>query len=143
MAHRLEANRKERCLLCARSRCRASHERIVTITTISGRSPKAPNDSLGETRELNPESGVRLALNQEAVKDKCCNLSYHNRNVPGFSTIEMSPGYGFTMPKKISEFSCFGSDSFSMDDQPQGCTILVLGMGARGKGQRLFPRSAL
>ena len=38
-------------------------------------------------------------------------VSYHIRNVPGFSAIEMSPGYGFTMPKKISEFSCFGSDS--------------------------------
>src|SRR2546422_7510507 len=36
-------------------------------------------------------------------------LSYHIRNVPAFSTIEMSPGCGFTIPRKKPVFSCAAS----------------------------------
>jgi len=32
-------------------------------------------------------------------------LSYHNRSVPGLSTIEMSPSFDFTRPRKKRVFS--------------------------------------
>src|SRR5207253_5838349 len=65
-------------------------------------------------------------------------LSYHNRNVPALSTIEVSPGCSFTMPRKRSASSCVDSDSFSTDDRPWGCRILVSGMG-RGEGAEPLP----
>jgi len=55
----------------------------------------------------------------------------------------MSPGCGFTKPKKRLAFSFADSGSFSMDDRVQECRIWVSGMGALGKGQSLFPRSSL
>ena len=89
-----------------------------------------------------PVDSRRYAIDWEQVKDGVTFLSYHNRNVPALSTIEVAPGCSFTMPRKRSASSCFDSDSFSTDDRPWGCRILVSGMGARGKGQPLFPRSS-
>ena len=63
-------------------------------------------------------------------------LSYHIRNVPAFSTIEMSPGCGFTIPRKKPVFSCAASLVATDDCWPE--PVWVWGMGARGKGQRPF-----
>src|SRR5439155_19187701 len=52
----------------------------------------------------------------------------------------MSPGCGFTMPKKKLVSSSVDSGFFSKDDRQRARKIFDLGMGARGKGQRLFPR---
>src|SRR5437016_11770184 len=70
-------------------------------------------------------------------------VSYHIRNVPVLSTIEMSPGCGFTLPRKSGRVPLRKS-LFSRDDSEleEGCDV-GSGMGARGKGQRLFPRTAL
>ena len=70
------------------------------------------------------------------VKTQGLGMSYHNRNVPVLSNMEMSLGCRFTMPMKTSAFSFVGSGFFSTDDRRRECTILVSGMGARGKGQR-------
>src|SRR5436305_14609971 len=70
-------------------------------------------------------------------------MSYHNRNVPVLCTIEMSPSCRFTKPQKRSAFSFADIDFFSTDDQAPECRIWVSGMGARGKGQGPFPRSAV
>ena len=58
-------------------------------------------------------------------------LSYHNRNVPVLSTIEMSPGCGFILPRK-RWVSFFVESLVSKDDAKleEGCD-LGLGMGAR------------
>jgi hypothetical protein len=45
----------------------------------------------------------------------------------------MSPGYGFTMPKKKLVSSCPEIFFAAKDEAWRGS---VLGMGARGKGQR-------
>src|SRR5260370_25102997 len=46
-------------------------------------------------------------------------LSYHNRNVPVLSTIKMSPGSGFTLPRK-SWLRFFDKRLASRDDwQPE------------------------
>src|SRR5713226_731121 len=72
-------------------------------------------------------------------------LSYHIRNVRAFSTIEVSPGCGFTMPRKRLVFSSPAS-LVSKDD---GQLAVVdefaegSGMGVRGKGQRPFLCSSL
>ncbi len=63
-------------------------------------------------------------------------LSYHIRNVPGLSTIEMSPGCGFTVPRKKPVFS-FAASLVAKDDWPPDLSGgWVWGKGARGKGQR-------
>src|SRR5437870_290609 len=49
----------------------------------------------------------------------------------------MSPGCGFTMPKKKLVSSYVDSGFFSKDDRQRARKIFDLGMGARGKGQRL------
>src|SRR6476661_6855462 len=69
------------------------------------------------------------AINHEStdVNIRTSDVSYHNRNVPALSTIEVAPGCSFTMPRKRSASSCFDSDSFSTDDRPWGCRILVGG----------------
>ena len=54
-------------MLRARSRCRTSHEMIVTMPTTSAGSPTALNDSWGEIGRR-PEYGWRVALNQERIK---------------------------------------------------------------------------
>ena len=69
-AHRLEAKRQVRCLLGARSRCRTSHERIVTIPTFLADRRKH-STILGGKPRANPESGRRLASNQDGVKGNC------------------------------------------------------------------------
>ena len=84
-----------------------------------------------------------LHLSTAKSQAKIARLSYHIRNVPGLSTIEMSPGCGFTMPKKKLVSSSVDSGFFSKDDRQRARKIFDLGMGARGKGQRLFPRSSL
>jgi hypothetical protein len=61
-------------------------------------------------------------------------VSYHIRSVPSLSTIEMSPGYGFTMSKKKLVSSC---PEIFFAAKGEAWRNLVLGMGARGKGQRL------
>src|SRR5260370_2320862 len=78
-----------------------------------------------------------------AVKAERGRLSYHNRNVPVLSTIEMSPSCGFTLPRK-SWLRFFDESLVSRDDwqREKGCGV-VSGKGARGKGQRPCPRSAL
>jgi len=47
------------------------------------------------------------------------------------------------MPKKKLVSSSVDSGFFSKDDRQRARKIFDLGMGARGKGQRLFPRSSL
>src|SRR5439155_16161170 len=67
-------------------------------------------------------------------------MSYHIRNVPVFSTIEMSPGCGFTMPRKKPVFS-FAASLVAKDDgwpEPVWVWVWVWGMGVRGKGQGPF-----
>jgi hypothetical protein len=66
-------------------------------------------------------------------------MSYHIRSVPSLST-RNAPGYGFTMPKKKLVSS--GPEIF-FAAKGEAWRNLVLGMGARGKGQRPFPRSSL
>ena len=70
-------------------------------------------------------------------------VSYHIRNVPVLSTIEMSPSFGFTLPRNRERVPLRKS-LFSRDDSEleEGCDV-GSGMGARGKGQRPFPRTAL
>src|SRR5208282_5502009 len=70
-------------------------------------------------------------------------LSYHIRNVPVLSTIEMSPGCGFILPRK-RRVSFFVEGLFSGDvsGRGEGCGG-VGGRGAGGRGQRPLPRSAL
>jgi hypothetical protein len=70
-------------------------------------------------------------------------MSYQFRSVPSLSTIEMSPGFDFTNPKKKPgfEFVCI---PVSRDDVlPERTDEVVWGMGARGKGSRLVPRSSV
>src|ERR1700687_6187667 len=70
-------------------------------------------------------------------------MSYHIRNVPVLSTIEMSPGCGFTLPRKSGRVPLRKS-LFSRDDSElEEGFGLMSGVGARGKGQRPFPPSAL
>ena len=60
---------------------------------------------------------------------------------PVLSTIEMSPGYGFTMPKKkFGVSSCPEIPSYAAQVRLQ--RVRGFGVGARGKGQRplLAPR---
>jgi hypothetical protein len=52
---------------------------------------------------------------QQKYKKKYKKLSYHIRNVPGLSSIEISPGCGFTMPKK-KLVSSSADSGFSKDD---------------------------
>jgi hypothetical protein len=61
----------------------------------------------------------------------------------GPTTIEMSSGFGFTVPRKRWGFLSAAS-LVSKDDEEleEGCA-LVLGKGAREKGQRPFSRRAL
>jgi hypothetical protein len=89
------------------------------------------------------ESAQSLVSTASTVNMQGVALSYHIRNVPAFSTIEMSPGCGFTTPvKKIVSASVCKSvakDDSSVPVRGQWGS----GMGARGKGQRPFLRSAL
>src|SRR6266446_3594444 len=70
-------------------------------------------------------------------------LSYHIRNVPVLSTIEMSPSFGFTLPRNRERVP-WRKSLFSRDDSEleEGCDV-GSGRGAGGKGQRPFPRPAL
>src|SRR3989442_8102476 len=78
----------------------------------------------------------KLAPPIDNCQEKPSGMSYHIRNVPAFSTIEMSPGCGFTMPRKKPVFSCAASLVATDDCWPE--PVWVWGMGARGKGQRPF-----
>ena len=82
------------------------------------------------------QQGARVVVSGRRV-------SYHIRNVPVLSTIEMSPGFGFTPPRRSGRVPLLKS-LFSRDDSEleEGWDV-GSGMGARGKGQRPFPRSAL
>jgi hypothetical protein len=67
-------------------------------------------------------------------------MSYHNRSVPSLSTIEMSPVFDFTMPRKKLEFS-FAASPVAKGDGGRGCGNEIAegsGMGVRGKGQSPF-----
>src|SRR6266851_7697371 len=90
-----------------------------------------------------PAKLLMLTQGMGRLKKRSEPLSYHIRNVPVFSTIEMSPGFGFMLPRKSGRVRLRKS-LFSRDDSKleEGCAV-VSGMGARGKGQRPFPRSAL
>jgi hypothetical protein len=69
-------------------------------------------------------------------------VSYHIRNVPAFSTIEVSPGCGFTMPRKRLVFSSPAS-LVSKDDGQLAVVDEIAegsGMGVRGKGQWSAPQ---
>ena len=61
-------------------------------------------------------------------------MSYHIRSVPGLSTIEMSPGCGFTKPRKKPVFSF--AASLVAKDGPQLAVVDEIvepaGMGVRG-----------
>jgi hypothetical protein len=64
-------------------------------------------------------------------------VSYHIRNVPVFSTIEVSPGCGFTVPRKRLVFSSPAS-LVSKDDGQLAVVDEIAegsGMGVRGKGR--------
>src|SRR5580693_8818303 len=80
-----------------------------------------------------------LANEISGVNSPDFHLSYHNRNVPVLSAIEMSPGCRFTMPMKTSAFSFVGSGFFSTDDRQRECTILVSGTGGGGRGPAPLP----
>jgi len=47
-----------------------------------------------------------MSLGRAARHVNCENVECHARNVPGLSTIEMSLGCGFTLPKKKLASSC-------------------------------------
>jgi hypothetical protein len=59
-------------------------------------------------------------------------MSYHNGSVPGLSTIEMSPGFSFTMPRKRLEFS-FAASLVAKGDVRLGC-VDALRDGGAGEG---------
>ena len=59
---------------------------------------------------------ISIGLALRPVKRALARVSYHNRNVPVSSTIEMSPGCRFTKPQKRSAFSFADIDFFSRDD---------------------------
>src|SRR6266404_6636199 len=96
----------------------------------------------GNTRAQGEEN-VKLPQKFGRVKPDCMVLSYHIRNVPVLSTIEMSPSFGFTLPRNRERVP-WRKSLFSRDDSEleEGCDV-GSGMGARGKGQRPFPRPAL
>src|ERR1022692_1687829 len=70
-------------------------------------------------------------------------MSYHNRNVPVFSTIEMSPGFGFMLLRKRVRVPLVKSLFFKDDSKQEEGSGVGSGKGARGKGQRPFSRPAL
>src|SRR6266478_2315876 len=86
-----------------------------------------------------------MHLRPVTVNKAAKQLSYHIRNVPAFSTIEVSPGCGFTMPRKRLVFSSPAS-LVSKDDGQLAVVDEIAegsGMGVRGKGQRPFLCSSL
>jgi hypothetical protein len=56
---------------------------------------EAPSDKKLEKLHRFAELRRRLCLAVQNVKNEILELSYHNRNVPVFSTIEMSPWLWF------------------------------------------------
>ena len=66
-------------------------------------------------------------------------VSYHNRNVPTFSTIEMSPGCSFTMPTKKPVFSCAASLVAKDDSAPAEGYGAIFGDGGAGEGAAPLP----
>src|ERR1039457_921478 len=63
-------------------------------------------------------------------------MSYHNRNVPVFSTIEMSPGFGFMLLRKRVRVPLVKSLFFKDDSKQEEGSGVGSGKGARGKGQQ-------
>jgi hypothetical protein len=68
-------------------------------------------------------------------------MSYHLRNVPVFSTIDMSPVVFSLLQENSPGFFVENLISKDHGQRAEGCDE-VLGMGARGKRQRLLSCSA-
>src|SRR5712692_6297843 len=89
---------------------------------------------LGELRLGPLYAAGMLRVAEARVNTNQARLSYHIRNVPAFSTIEVSPGCGFTMPRKRLVFSSPAS-LVSKDDGQQAVVDEIAegsGMGVRG-----------
>ena len=69
-------------------------------------------------------------------------VSYHIRNVPALSTIEMTLDLFMQQDANDERFSVESPVSKDDWEPGKGCDE-VSGMGARGKGQGPFPRSAV
>src|SRR5206468_6440152 len=88
---------------------------------------------------LGKDRGARLTGGLQASKGGPSRLSYHIRSVPSLSTIEMSPGYGFTRPKKKLVSSC-PEIFFAANDEAWRNSVLGMGRGGRGSAPFLAPR---
>jgi hypothetical protein len=66
-----------------------------------------------------PLSATIVIQEKNGVKRQHSHVLYQIRSVPGLSTIEMSPGFDFTMPRKTLGFSSAAS-LVAKGDAPRG-----------------------